>query len=166
MPAQKRLRRHHQPVATPRWKQSGECRKQSTIGWPQRGAAFLPAEHYELMWQHEQFDVFGELAASAPDPQPQHSRELTPEERSRGGLHRAAKIRSAKLDAMAEGRPYKPTKRRRLRRSKWSTSQPAVSPLWREPAPAPTPPACAPSGLDAGGWYPVFVRRDGLVDPD
>ena len=75
MPAQKRLRRHHQPVAAPRRKQSGECRKQSTIGWPQRGAALLPAEHDELMSQHEQFDVFGELAASAPDQQPQQSRE-------------------------------------------------------------------------------------------
>jgi hypothetical protein len=75
MPAQKRLRHHHQPLATPRWKQAGECRKQSTIGWPQRGAAFLPAEHDELMSQHEQFDVFGELAASAPDQQSQQSRE-------------------------------------------------------------------------------------------
>jgi hypothetical protein len=75
MPAQKRLRRHHQPVATPRWKQAGECRKQSTIGWPQRGAAFLPAEEDELMPQHEQFDVIGELAASAPDQQSQQSRE-------------------------------------------------------------------------------------------
>jgi hypothetical protein len=35
----------------------------------------LPAEHDELMSQHEQFDVFGELAASAPDQQPQQSRE-------------------------------------------------------------------------------------------
>jgi hypothetical protein len=75
MPAQKRLRRHHQPVATPRWKQAGERRKQSTIGWPQRGAAFLPAEHDELMSQHEQFDAFGELAASAPDQQSQQSPE-------------------------------------------------------------------------------------------
>jgi hypothetical protein len=75
MTAQKRLRRHHQPVATLRWKQAGECRKQSTIGWPQRGAAFLPGEHDQLMSQHEQFDVFGELAASAPDQQSQQSRE-------------------------------------------------------------------------------------------
>jgi hypothetical protein len=65
MPAQKRLRRHHQPVATLRWKQAGECRKQSTIGWPQRGAAFLPAEHDELMSQHEQFDVFGTRCVGA-----------------------------------------------------------------------------------------------------
>jgi hypothetical protein len=62
-------------VATPRRKQSGERRKQSTIGWPQRGASLLPAEHHELMSQHEQLDVFGELAAPASDQQPQHSRE-------------------------------------------------------------------------------------------
>jgi hypothetical protein len=75
MPAQKRLRRHAQSVATPWGKQSGERRKQSTIGWSQRGARLLPAEHDELMSQHEQLDVFSELAAPASDQQPQHSRE-------------------------------------------------------------------------------------------
>jgi len=35
----------------------------------------LPAEHYELMSQHEQLDVFVELAAPASDQQPQNSRE-------------------------------------------------------------------------------------------
>jgi hypothetical protein len=35
----------------------------------------LPAEHDELMSQHEQLDVFSELAAPASDQQPQHSRE-------------------------------------------------------------------------------------------
>ena len=75
MPAQKRLRRHDQSVATPWRKQSGERRKQSTIGWPQRGARLLPAEHDELMSQHEQLDVFSKLAAAASDQQPQHSRE-------------------------------------------------------------------------------------------
>src|SRR6266540_1877298 len=75
MPAQKRLRRHDQSVATPCRKQSGERRKQSTIGWPQRGAPLLPAQHHQLMSQHEQLDVFGELAAPAPDQQPQHRRE-------------------------------------------------------------------------------------------
>jgi hypothetical protein len=62
-------------VATPWRKQSGERRKQSTIGGPQRGPAFLPAEHDELMSQHEQLDVFSELAAPASDQQPKHSRE-------------------------------------------------------------------------------------------
>ena len=75
MPTQKRLWRHDQSVATPWRKQSGERRKQSTIGWPQRGAPLLPAEHHELMSQHEQLDVFGELAAPASDQQPQQNRE-------------------------------------------------------------------------------------------
>jgi hypothetical protein len=75
MPAQKRLRRHDQSVATPWRKQSGERRKQSTIGWPHRGARLVPAEHHELMSQQEQLDVLGELAAPASDQQPQHSRE-------------------------------------------------------------------------------------------
>jgi hypothetical protein len=74
VPAQKRLRRHDQSVATPRRKQSGERRKQSTIGWLERGARLLPVEHDELMSQHEQLDVFSELAP-ASDQQPQHSRE-------------------------------------------------------------------------------------------
>jgi hypothetical protein len=75
MPAQKRLRGHDQSVATPSRKRSGERRKQSTIGWSQRGTRLLPAEHHELMSQHEQLDVFSEPAALASDQQPQHSRE-------------------------------------------------------------------------------------------
>jgi hypothetical protein len=35
----------------------------------------LPAEHHELTSQHEQLDVFGELAAPAFDQQPQQNRE-------------------------------------------------------------------------------------------
>jgi hypothetical protein len=58
-----------------RGKQSAERRKQSTIGWPQRGPRLLPAQHDELMSLHEQLDVFNELAAPAFDQQPQHSRE-------------------------------------------------------------------------------------------
>jgi hypothetical protein len=102
------------------------------------------------------------------------SHELTPEERSRGGLHRAAKIRTAKLDAMAEGRPYKPTKRRR-RRSRWSSGESAVSPMWREPEPSapsrPTPRRFEELSYEEqawarGSWEPVFVKRDDLYDPD
>jgi hypothetical protein len=51
MPAQKRLRRHDQSMATARWKQSGECRKQRTIGRPQRETPLLSAEHGQLMSQ-------------------------------------------------------------------------------------------------------------------
>jgi hypothetical protein len=35
----------------------------------------LPPEHDELMSQHQQLDVFGELAAPTPDKQPQRARE-------------------------------------------------------------------------------------------
>lgn len=38
-------------------------------------APLLPAEHHELMSQHEQLDLFGELAAPASDQQPQQNRE-------------------------------------------------------------------------------------------
>ena len=74
MPAQKRLRGHDQ-LAPPTREQSGERSEESTIGRSERRARLLPTEHDELMSQHEQFDVFGELAAPAPDKQPQHSRE-------------------------------------------------------------------------------------------
>src|SRR2546430_15689744 len=53
MPAQERLRRHDQSVATARRKQSSERRKQSTIGWPQRRPPFSPVEHGQLMSQHK-----------------------------------------------------------------------------------------------------------------
>lgn len=75
MPTQKRLRRHDQPVSAPLRKHAGERGEEGTIGRPQRGALFLPSEHGELMSQHEQLDVFGDLAAPASDKQPQHSRE-------------------------------------------------------------------------------------------
>jgi hypothetical protein len=75
MPAQERLWRHDQSTAPPQRKQSRERRKQGTIGRPQRGVPLLPSEDDELMAQHEQLDVFGELAAPVPDQQPQHSRE-------------------------------------------------------------------------------------------
>jgi hypothetical protein len=75
MPTQKRLRRHHQAVAPARRNQSGERRQQRTIGRPQQRAPLLPSEHDQLMPQHEQLNVFGELAAAVRDQQPQHSRE-------------------------------------------------------------------------------------------
>jgi hypothetical protein len=62
-------------VAPARRQQTGERRQQSTISWPQPWASLLPAEHRELMPQHEQLNVLSELAAPAADQQPQHSRE-------------------------------------------------------------------------------------------
>jgi hypothetical protein len=57
------------------------------------------------------------------------SHELTPEERSRGGRMRAAKIYTAKAEAAAEGRPYK---RLRRRRASSFGRDPYASPAWRE----------------------------------
>lgn len=59
------------------------------------------------------------------------SHELTPEERSRGGITRAQRIRTAKLDAMAEGRPYKPTRKRRRRAPYGFSRDPYDTPEWR-----------------------------------
>ena len=75
MPAQKRVRGHDQPLSAPVREQAGERRDEGTVGGPQGRAATLPAEHDELMSEHEQLDVFGELAAPASDKQPQNSRE-------------------------------------------------------------------------------------------
>jgi hypothetical protein len=47
--------------------QSGEGRKECTIRRPQRLPPFLPAEHGQMMPQHQQFDVLGELAAPTLD---------------------------------------------------------------------------------------------------
>jgi hypothetical protein len=49
--------------------------EEGAIGRPQRDAPLLSAEHDELMSQHEQLDVFGELAAPRLDEQPENSRE-------------------------------------------------------------------------------------------
>jgi len=53
VPAQKRLWRHHQSVASAGREQSGERRKQRPISWPQQGSSLLPSEHGELVPQHE-----------------------------------------------------------------------------------------------------------------
>jgi hypothetical protein len=75
VPAQKGLRGHDETAAAPFREHSSERRKESTIGRPEPGSTRLPSKHDELIPQHEQLDVFGELAPSAPNEQPQHSRE-------------------------------------------------------------------------------------------
>jgi hypothetical protein len=76
MPAQKRLWRHDQTAPTWLRQDPRQRREEGTIGGAQRGAApLLSFEHDELMPQHEQLDVFSELAAPAAGQQPQHSRE-------------------------------------------------------------------------------------------
>ena len=70
------------------------------------------------------------------------SHELTPEERSRGGRMRAARIYEAKAEAAAEGKRYKPLRRKRPSPGR----DPYASPAWREhvaaaePDEAPMPP--------------------------
>ena len=72
------------------------------------------------------------------------SHELTPEDRSRGGRMRAAKIYEAKATAAAEGKRYKPLRRKRA--SSLPSEDPYASPAWREhlspfePHEEPTPP--------------------------
>jgi hypothetical protein len=74
VPAQQRLWRHDQATPARLRQDSRQCGKEGAIGWDQRRAPLLPAKHSQLMAQHEQLDVPDELAAAAPDQEPQHSR--------------------------------------------------------------------------------------------
>jgi hypothetical protein len=67
MPAQKRLWRHDQAASASLWQDSRQRGKEGAIGGAQRRRPLLPFEHHELMPQHEQLDVFSELAAPAAD---------------------------------------------------------------------------------------------------
>jgi hypothetical protein len=62
-------------VSPPPREHPGERSKKGTIGRPQRRATRLPPEHDELMPQHHELDVFGELVASPSDEQLQGRRE-------------------------------------------------------------------------------------------
>jgi hypothetical protein len=75
MPTQKCLRRHDQAIAAPLWEQTSKRSKERPIRRPQWRSAGLPAKHDELMAQHEQLDVFGELTTPTAYKQPQNSRE-------------------------------------------------------------------------------------------
>jgi hypothetical protein len=75
VPAQERLWRHDQAASALPRQDSRQRGKEGAIGRPQPGAPLLPPEYDELMSQHEQLDVFGELAAAAADQQTQHSPE-------------------------------------------------------------------------------------------
>jgi hypothetical protein len=73
MPAQKRLWPHDQAASARRRQESRHCGKEGAIGWPEPRTSLLPAKHGQLVAQHEQLDVFSELAAPAAEHQPQHS---------------------------------------------------------------------------------------------
>jgi hypothetical protein len=72
VPTQQRLRRYDEPVATRMGEQASEGGEERPIGRPQRRSARLSAKHGQLVPQHEQLDVFGELAPPTPNEQPQH----------------------------------------------------------------------------------------------
>src|SRR5215218_4799817 len=123
MPAQKRVRGHDQPLSAPVREQAGERRDEGTVGGPQGRAATLPAEHDELMSEHEQLDVFGELAAPASDKQPQNSREreigegeehppILPEPTTRGSQTRNS-FETPQAELLVAVRPRWPRRRRR-----------------------------------------------------
>jgi hypothetical protein len=57
MPPQQRLRRHDQPASASRRKHTNECREEDTVRLPQRRATHPPAQHHELMPQHEQLNT-------------------------------------------------------------------------------------------------------------
>ncbi len=70
-----RLNARASPLEARHKEQARERRQQRAIGGPQQRAPLLPSEHGQLMPQHEQLNVFGELAAPVRDQEPQHSRE-------------------------------------------------------------------------------------------
>lgn len=73
---------------------------------------------------------------------------------------RAAKIRTAKLDAMAEGRPYKPTRVRR-RRSRWAGYRdPDFVPIAHRPL-EPRPSPVVPMGPGLEAWGEAMELADG-----
>ena len=61
--------------AGPKEGHPGERSKKGTIGRPQRRPTRLPPEHDELMPQHHELDVFGDLAAPPSEEQLQDRRE-------------------------------------------------------------------------------------------
>ncbi len=81
MPAQQRLRRHDQALAAAPGKDSAQRGEEGTIGRPKTRARLLPTEDRKLVAQNQQFDVLGELAATAPHEQPQQRREREIRER-------------------------------------------------------------------------------------
>ena len=81
--------------------------------------ASMPSSRPSTTTQPTQHSPAQALAMDTTNRRSERSHELTPEERSRGGRERAARIQSAKLAAMAEGRPYKPAKRRRRPKRPW-----------------------------------------------
>lgn len=62
-------------MTAPMWKQASQRSDEGTIGRPKPRTLLLTSQHRQLVPQHEQFDVLGELDAATPNKQPQDSRE-------------------------------------------------------------------------------------------
>jgi len=75
VPTEHRLRRHDQALPALGREDPGKRREEGAIGRPKTRARLLPTEHRKLVAQNEQFDVLGELAATAPHELPQQRRE-------------------------------------------------------------------------------------------
>jgi len=63
------------PDVAPTGASAQSAANKRAIGRPQQWAPLLPAEHGQLMAQHQQSGVLGELATPVPYQQAQHSRE-------------------------------------------------------------------------------------------
>ena len=86
MPTQQRRGRHDEPVPAPRRKETSKRSDEGTIGWAQLRTCLLGRQHRQLVTEHHEFDVFGELGPPTPNEQPQNSREGKVSEREE---HRA-----------------------------------------------------------------------------
>jgi hypothetical protein len=75
VPAQERLRRHQQPLATILRKQPRERCEEGPISGPQPRPGLLAAEYGEFVAQCEQFDFAGERVALDGREQPQQGGE-------------------------------------------------------------------------------------------
>src|SRR5262249_19320957 len=81
VPPKQRLRRHDQPVPTPRREHPAERREKAASGCSTRRPWLLPPEHRELMAKNKQLDILRELAATVTYEQPQKRREREIHER-------------------------------------------------------------------------------------
>jgi hypothetical protein len=88
VPAQKCLRHHDEALAAASREHPAQGREESAIGRPKTRSRLLPTENRDLVTQNQQFDVLGELAATAPHEQPQQRREPEIREKKRASADR------------------------------------------------------------------------------
>ncbi len=71
MPAQQCLWRHHEPVPAPIGKQASERGDEGAIRRSELRTLSAPAQHRDLMAQHDQLDVLDEFGPAISGEQPQ-----------------------------------------------------------------------------------------------